>query len=123
MPNPRKPDNIHLLQGTFQPCRHGDPDKKPKVDSRLPSAPEWLPDLARKEWDEVSVKLGKANLLTGVDKTILAQYCLLAAELSEEQYKFTAAKHTQLRLCEVELGMTPKARSQITLPDDNGEEF
>lgn len=123
MPQKQKPDNIHLLQGTYRKDRHGEPDKKPRVRSEIPDAPEFLTDEARKEWDYTVEKLEKAGLLTGADKVILSQFCMLAAEFARDGYDFNAAKHTQLRMCQIELGMTPSARSKITVKDDDGEDF
>ena len=124
MPNKRKPDNIHLLEGTFQPCRHGDPDKKAKVADKLGPAPDSLNDIARAEWNKKGRMLEKAGLLSGVDETIFAQYCMLYAEFSEQGYDFPGTKHTQLRLCQMELGMTPASRSKITVKtDDDDDEF
>ena len=122
MGNARKPDNVHLLQGTHQKCRHGDPADKPQVKIEVPDAPGYLSGIAKIEWEYICNTLKNSALLSKADITILAMYCELYAEFQIDPREFTAAKYTQLRLCLVELGLTPKARSQITVgkkPDSN----
>ena len=124
MANKQAPDNVHLLKGTYRKDRHGDPDKKPKIAAKLGPAPALLNDIARAEWDKKGKMLEKAGLLSGVDETIFAQYCMLYAEFSEQGYDFPGTKHTQLRMCQMELGMTPASRSKITVKtDDDDDEF
>ena len=124
MANKRKADNVHLLKGTFRKDRHGDPKKKPKLKTQLPETPDWLTSSALKEWKRICKVLEKAGVLTEADQTVLSQYCLLVSELQEKLEDFSAVKHTQLRLCQIELGLTPSARSRITVePNDEGDEF
>ena len=123
MSNKRKPDNVHLLQSTYKKGRHGTQDQKPKVEKKLPTMPTWLSARAKTEWKRICKVLEDAGILTEADQAVLAQYCMLYAELQTEKTEFQAAKHTQLRLCQVELGMTPSARSKIIVPKDNSEEF
>ena len=123
MANKRIPDNVHLLQGTHRKDRHGTPDKKAKLKTKLPVMPKWLPARAKTEWKRITKVLAKSGLLTEADQAVLAQYCLLYGELAEWKEDFPAAKHTQLRLCQVELGLTPSARSKITVVKDDEEEF
>lgn len=115
MANARKPDNVHLLQGTHQKSRHGNPEDKPQVEIKTPDAPEWLEGKALIEWERICKVLKSSGLLSEADTAVMVQYCLLYSELQTELMEFQAAKHTQLRLCLVELGLTPKARSQITI--------
>jgi len=118
----RKSDNVHLLNGTHRPSRHGDPDSKPKVEIKIPSPPEWLEGNALAEWKRICKVLKNSGLLSQAESAVLSQYCLLYGQLQDsvvyaddESKRFNAAQHTQLRLCCVELGLTPKARSQITV--------
>lgn len=121
MANKRVTDNVHLLKGTFQPCRHGDPKKKPKVAIEYPKPPSWLSDVAKKEWGRIKQTIEKARYITLVDAVLLAQYCTLYATFVRDGEEFTAAQHTQLRLCAVELGFTPSARSRITVNNDKDD--
>jgi len=122
MPNPQKPDNIHLLNGTHRKDRHGDPKKKPKIKSTNVTKPEWLTGEALKEWKSITEILKDTKLLTSVDKLILAQYCQLAGELADDPKGFSMAAHTQLRMCQQELGFTPAARSKIVLQDKDDDD-
>jgi len=127
MANPRKPDNVHRLNGTYKPDRHGDPDTKPEWSEEAPEMPDYLDDLGRAEWERV-MRDTPAGVLTKTDVTILTQYCLLVSRLiawakfriecSEDiemgkLLAFTAADHTQLRLIQQELGFTPSSRGKI----------
>lgn len=124
MANARKPDNIHLLQGTYKPSLHGDPETKPKPKGEIGNPPEWMPELAAEEWNRKKKILSDAGLLRLADEIIFAQYCLLVEDLQTELFKFTAAKHTQLRLLQMEMGMTPASRSKIVLESDEpADEF
>ncbi len=124
MANTRKADNVHLLEGTFRKDRHGDPKKKPKLKLKLPAMPSWISTDAKKEWKRICKVLENAGILTEADRSTLIQYCILYADLKELQEKFTPPKHAQLRICCCELGLTPSARSKITVDnDDEGDDF
>ncbi|TXS89580.1 hypothetical protein [Parahaliea aestuarii] len=67
--------------------------------------------------------LAEFNVLSALDRGIMVQYTLLYAQLIEEPWAFTASQHGQLRLCMVELGFTPSARSRLTaLQRTDGED-
>ncbi len=123
MANPRIPDNVHKLKGTHRKDRHGDPDTKIQLDGRLPVAPRWMPADARKEWARVCKVMKAVNVITEADSTVLTQYCLLYSEMKREKEEFQAAKHTQLRLCAAELGLTPVSRSKIVVGKVNRDDF
>lgn len=118
----RIPDNVHLLKGTHRPTRHGKPEEKPQVtDTISKTPPRWFPAEAKKEWRRITKIMLNSNVLTSADTSTLSQYCLLFAQLQTELNDFPAARHTQLRLCAVELGLTPSARGKITIPGGNKE--
>lgn len=123
MANKRLPDNVHKLKNTLRKDRHGDPETKVKIDTKLPEPPGWIKKDARKEWCRICKVMEKVNVLTEADVSTLAQYCTLYAELLDQKEEFTAAKHTQLRLCAVELGFTPVSRSKITVGKVTGNDF
>jgi len=123
MANKRKPDNVHLLSGTHRKDRHGDPREKPKVAGSITATPpEWLPEAAKVEWKRVVKLMAESGVLTSADTSTLCQYCMLFSELQTDQEEFPAARHTQLRLCAVELGLTPSARSRIIAPSSGKSE-
>lgn len=123
MANARQPDNLHLLKGTYRKDRHGDPKKKLKVNTEFPECPAWMPSNAKREWARIKKVMNASGVITLGDATILSQYCILVAELEIEQTEFSGAKHTQLRMCAIELGLTPVARSKITVPQEEDNEF
>ncbi len=123
MANKRKPDNVHQLQGTLRKDRHGDPNTKVTINSKIPAAPGWLTAKAKTEWKRIVNVMQHVNVLTAADLSTLAQYCILYAELTKWKEDFPAAKHTQLRMCAAELGLTPSARSKITVVKTKPEGF
>ncbi len=123
MGHKRKPDNIHLLTGTFRKDRHGDPKKKLKVSAKFPTQPKWLTKNAKAEWARIKKIMEKSGVITMGDATVLIQYCLLYSEMKDLKEEFPAAKHAQLRVAAAELGLTPVARSKITVIKDDDNEF
>ena len=123
MANKRKPDNVHQLKGTHRKDRHGDPDTKVQLNSKLPKPPPWLPPFAKTEWNRICKVMKAVNVITEADASVLTQYCLLYAEMKKEKTDFQAAKHTQLRMCAIELGLTPIARSKIVVGKVNRNDF
>ena len=122
MGNKAKPTNVHLLKGTYRKSRHGKVEEKPQVtDTIKRTPPTWLPKKAKVEWKRIIKVMLNSNVLTNADTSTLSQYCLLYSELQEQKEKFPSGKHTQLRLCAVELGLTPSARGRITIPNGNKE--
>ena len=122
MANKQRPDNVHLLKGTYRKDRHGKPEEKPQVtDTISKTPPRWFPKEAKKEWKRITKIMLSSNVLTNADTSTLSQYCLLYSELQTQLHDFPAARHTQLRLCAVELGLTPSARGRITIPNGNKE--
>jgi len=109
----RKPDNILKLQGTHRKDRHGEIENKPQIADPVGDPPEWMAGEARAEFTRVAALLDKAHVVTGADRSVLCQYAELWAQFVEERKDFTASKHVQLRMCAVELGLTPSARSRL----------
>jgi P27 family predicted phage terminase small subunit len=71
-PKPR-PTNLRLLEGS----RSDRPNPaEPIILGDKPAAPEWLDDFAREEWDRLADPLYEAGVLTPVDQTMLAAYCM-----------------------------------------------
>ncbi len=112
MPARRKPDNIHKLNGTFQPCRHGDPDTKPEWNESFPRMPKCIDDDAKAEWKYIK-SVVPDGVITMTDKTALAQYCVLWSEFKSDPVGFPSSKHAQLKLVQQELGFTPSSRGKI----------
>ena len=112
MANSQKPDNVHILNGTYRKDRHGDADTKPDWNEDLPVMPDWLDDYAQKEWAQV-LEDAPAGVITKTDRMVLAQYCMLCSKFAEQRHEFTSTDHTQLKLIEQQLGFTPGSRGKI----------
>ena len=65
----------------------------------------------------------ESKVITGCDAAVMTQYCLLYADMRELKEEFSAAKHSQLRISAQELGLTPIARSKITVTKEEDNEF
>ena len=111
---------LKLLQGkgTNRPTRHGDDGDQVQIEPKIPSPPRVgqshvLGPTGRKEWRRITGILANARVLTEADRMVLTQYCALAEQFLEDPREFKAAQHTQLRMCEVELGLTPSARMRL----------
>jgi len=106
--------------------------------SIAPTPPEWLNDIARKEFCRVVEELKEANILTKVDTTMLAAYCQtysqyfeLTQKLCIQGYimengrenplcKVMARILTQMTRLAQQFGLSPRGRSLIK-PNAKGE--
>jgi len=109
-----------------------------------PTAPEWLPDEARAEWDRVVPELARLELTKPVDRAALTAYCLtwdrlvsaqrlvteegVLGENSQGRVRHPAvaiveAASKDLRAWAAEFGFTPSAESKLRVQEaDNGED-
>ena len=136
----RSTSDLRLLKGTNQAARHGTADQQVQKVAGRPPCPRWLPPYARAEWRRVLPLLETMGILSKSDQTILVQFCVLAGELraatqgerirtvlrkdgttAEANEPFSAAEHTQLRLCAQQLGLTVLARQSIKKPRDKSD--
>ena len=123
MANKPKPINIHLLEGTQRKCRHGSPKDKPVIKEKISfTAPDWMTKNGAEEWTRITKIMDNTGVLTNADYSTLCQYCIMFGELKSKKGKFPATHHTQLRMCAVELGLTPSARTRINVPNANKKE-
>ena len=136
-----KPTVVKMLQGN--PGKRALPKGEPKPDAgRLPSAPRWLSDEAKREWKRIAPRLHAVGLLTEVDGLALAMLCeafaqymaaktvvdsegmLLVSEKGNSYQHPAAGLMTQARgelmKWAREFGMTPSARTRIVV--DTGSE-
>lgn len=110
--------------------------RKPKSKPKLPTCPEHLDDVAKGEWKRVTELLKDAQILTEIDRGVLAAYCRawsLYVEADKKVQKFgsmliskrtgapyqspyvnqmTAAMKDLARFG-AELGFTPLARKRM----------
>ena len=136
-----KPTALKVLQGN--PGKRALPKGEPKpAAGRLPSAPRWLSDEAKREWKRLAPRLHAVGLLTEVDGLALAMLCeafaqymaaktvvdsegmLLVSEKGNSYQHPAAGLMTQARgelmKWAREFGMTPSARTRIVV--DTGSE-
>lgn len=135
----RIPDNIKVIQGTFQKCR-SNPDQPDPIAER-PKRPVWLPKPALKYYNALLDKLEALGTLSSTDVGIIA----VAAQLEDELHccnknierdgmwiyvkdsngKVTDKKKnpaiihrkdviTRLQSVYAELGLTPASRSKVS---------
>lgn len=71
------PTNLRILQGG--PARRTQSSEPVPPPSDLPDCPAWLNTYARGEWDRLAADLYGMGILTGVDQTMLAAYCMAYA--------------------------------------------
>ena len=115
MTSPRIPDETHKAKGTYQPCRHGNPDEKPQFPDYTGDAPEGLPDEAAAEWQRIVPILSAAGMLKQTDLALLTSYCLLFGIVQRDRYNCDIKVIKELiSLCN-HFGMSPMARSKIKL--------
>ncbi|MFD1141850.1 phage terminase small subunit P27 family [Larkinella insperata] len=137
---PRKPDNIKKLQGTLRTDRLLRNAVNPSAVS-LPPAPDWLSEYAKEEWQLMTHELEQLRILTNMDLSTLAMYCVQVGivrkaneQLRSMDYALTVETpngHLQTnplltiinKASEVALkiagqfGFSPSARTRIGTPD------
>ncbi|KAF1084849.1 Phage terminase, small subunit [Sporotomaculum syntrophicum] len=137
-----KPTHLKVLEGNpgRRPLNKNEPKPKPVA----PKCPAWLDKEAKHEWKRVAPELEKLGLLTIVDGTALAAYCQaysrwVAAEkvLTTEGMTYETEtgyirqrpevgivqKYLNLiKLYCAEFGLTPSARSRMTLPGEDKDD-
>lgn len=112
MPRPRKPNNVHVLQGTYRRDKHG--PKTAPVPQEAPEKPDWLSAQAASEWDRVVPLLNAAGFLAVTDGDVLATYCELYAEFKMCPQAMQTSRVALMRTILHELGMTPGSRDKVS---------
>lgn len=126
MPNIRKPNGLHKLNGTFREDRHG--KKGLSLDDSniadLPLPPDCLSMTAKAEWVRIVAILSPMKLLKATDYGIMLAYCQIFDELFNPpvdafgiKTKPLASLYAQFRGIANDLGLTPISRSKISLKD------
>jgi hypothetical protein len=125
MPRPRKPTQLHVIQGTLNSTRHKDRKGEPVISEPLGDAPPQWPAPEKAVWHEVANAI-PAGVATKADRLIVELTCRLLIEMRAK--KLTPALASQLRCCLGSLGMTPADRSRVVSSviaslDDPSERF
>lgn len=143
-PKPR-PVALRLIEGRGNGRDSGGRKvAKPPAFKRLPpTAPEWLPDEARAEWERVVPELARLELIKPVDRASLTAYCLTWDRLVQAQrlvsqdgvlgsnsqgvvrhpaVAVVEAASKELRAWAGEFGFTPSAENKLSVQEaDDGE--
>lgn len=130
----RKPTPLKVIQGTQRADRinHNEPTPEPQI----PKPPEHLHGESLIEWERVSKELYKIGLLSEIDRSALAAYCVVWARWADAEHKLKTeplvivSKNGQpfqnptlgianrsldlMRSYLSEFGMTPSSRSRVT---------
>lgn len=136
------PTATKILNGNVGHRPINDAEAKPSTDK--PSCPAHLDKVARTEWRRISALLHTAGLLTSIDRTALAGYCVAYSRWIDAekqiQEKGTIVKSPsgypmqnpyltvankamgEVRKWLVEFGMTPSSRTRIKVePPDQAD--
>lgn len=123
----RKPTALKILQGN-PGRRRLEPEKEPQPELAIPRCPAGLSGAARAEWRRITPHLYDLGLLTEIDLSGLAGYCICFGELLEAERMITRTGRwevepkvvrardealKQLRGYLVEFGLSPASRSRV----------
>ena len=133
-----KPTALRVLEGRVQ--HRSLPKGEPQPRLGAPACPRWLDPAAREEWRLIVDEWARAapKLLTKVDGGVLANYCQARARWAQAEQDIAvdlangipfdrskvliAAKYSaQIRAFAQELGLSPAARTRLSLPDEGGD--
>jgi hypothetical protein len=122
MANPRKAHNLHVLQGTARPDRMLSKSQDADRFGPLGKAPSWLLPEARKLWREIDQALGRAGVLTALDRSQLAMYCQMmarwqAAERADPYIPLPASYAATMAGIAAKLGLNVMDRAKLRLPE------
>jgi P27 family predicted phage terminase small subunit len=130
-----KPSALKRLQGN--PGKRKLNDREPEFDASALTCPDFVQGAARREWHRTVALLSAANVVTTIDRTVLAAYCQnyerwvdASAQLRKtgpiikapSGYPIVNPLISVVRGYEllmsrqmVELGMTPSSRSRLRI--------
>jgi phage terminase small subunit len=117
MANPKRPRQLKIIAGTDRPDRVAAPVVDLPLVSKVPSAPDWLPNAhAVKEWERLAPILHNNKLLTEAGVSALGQLCALHGKVVQ-LYAAGEAPHAsmvaQLRGMNNDFGLTPVAQGKV----------
>jgi P27 family predicted phage terminase small subunit len=134
-----KPTRLKILTGN--PGKRPLNPHEPKPEAAIPECPPELGPVARQEWDRMVEQLAPLRVLTPLDRSALAAYCVayaLWAEAVEQTQKYgvmvksptgypiqspyvsIANRQTEIMMrIASEFGLTPASRSRISAPRED----
>jgi Phage terminase, small subunit len=122
MPNARKSAALHVLHGTARPDRATRPAQDADRFGPLGAAPRWLLPAARTLWREIDKSLGRAGVLTALDRSQLTLYCQMVARWQEAETKapyepLPASYAATIAGIASKLGLNVADRAKLRLPE------
>jgi hypothetical protein len=126
MPRPRKPTQLHVIQGTLNRTRHKDRKGEPVGGAPIGPAPADWPLPTVEVWNEI-VRAIPEGVATAADRLIIELTTRLTIKMRSKG-ECAPVLASQLRCCLGSLGMTPADRSRVASSvtaslDDPGERF
>src|ERR1700752_1608662 len=119
----KKTATQHALEGTYRADRHGKGRPSPEPGS-IGDPPSWLSRAAKAEWQRLQDHPVFGQILTDVDRDILAEYLVLRDKMianAKDGSKFTATERQRLNSLRMQFGLSPKSRGQIEVPSAMSE--
>jgi hypothetical protein len=114
MARPRKPNQLHLASGTFRRDRHGLPGSEPDSIGGLGGPPpDWTGPL-EETWAEIATLI-PPGVAKHADRFLVEVLARLMHAVRTDPTALTAAVASQIRTCCAELGMSPSARSRMSI--------
>lgn len=109
---PKAPE-LHVVNGTDRPDRHGDPDKVPAADGRPEKLkpPKRFPRKAQRELWETYIEGTPWLTLYDVPNAYL--WVMLYEEFLRDPGAFVASKIAQMRALGSDLGLDPASRVRL----------
>jgi phage terminase small subunit len=120
MANARKSAALHVLHGTARPDRATRLAQDSDRFGSLGGAPRWLLPAARQLWREIDKSLGRAGVLTALDRTQLALYCQMYARWEEAERNnepLKTAHAATMATIASKLGLNVADRAKLRLPE------
>lgn len=138
----KKPTRLHFVEGTGRASRMN--KNEPKPTPKAPTRPGWLLPDARREWARLAPELDRLGLLTVADRAAFAAYCQAWARWRQCEERIAAdgavlpghrgvlRKHPltsvgaryleMMRAFGAEFGLSPQARSRLSLPPSSEDD-
>ena len=122
MANPRKAPALHILHGTARRDRAARPAQDADRFGPLGAAPRWLLPEARRLWREIDKSLGRAGVLTALDRSQLTLYCQMVARWREAETRMPyeplpASYVATIAGIASKLGLNVADRAKLRLPE------
>jgi phage terminase small subunit len=122
MANPRKAAALHILHGTARRDRATRPAQDADRFGPLGAAPRWLLPVAKELWKEIDASLGRAGVLTAVDRSQLSLYVQMHARWIEAEratpYEPLPASYAAtMASIASKLGLNVADRAKLHLPE------